>query len=359
MSTDHERDIRDRLGGALDTITPPSPPVGAVMRQGRTIRMRRRAVLAAGLAVVVGLGIALPGLVGHVRAAPPVQQPSYRVTVNPPRSTPSRLTFSGTINGKPWRISLNWDGGNIMEGGPGLPFDSMTDMSPDGAPANLGQLGSSSRETMVGQVRRDVAYLALNQLRGSVVYLNPVRWHNERWVGVEFPANLRLRSVVAYSGHAELAYAIPFGANSIEGWLVPGQRVLARRTVQIASGTLSGKRWSVYGYAGPWGICFQTIGGDGGDCLDGAGSAIAHGHLTQWMGCGGGPGQISSGQVASDVSYLKFRLADGSTQRVVPAGLAGHRYFAFVIGAHQRVVSWTAHRASGQVLGGGHSWRTC
>ena len=81
MSTDHEREIRDRLGGALDTIAPPSPPVGAVLRQGRTIRMRRRAV-AAGLAVVVGLGIALPGLIGHVHAAPPgaAQLPGDRRT---------------------------------------------------------------------------------------------------------------------------------------------------------------------------------------------------------------------------------------------------------------------------------------
>ncbi len=110
MSTDHEREIRDRLGGALDTIAPPSPPVGAVLRQGRTIRMRRRVAVAAGLAVVVGLGVALPGLVGHVHAAPPVQ-PSYRVTENLPRSTPSKLTFSGTINGQPWRFAIDWHHG--------------------------------------------------------------------------------------------------------------------------------------------------------------------------------------------------------------------------------------------------------
>ncbi len=77
------------------------------------------------------------------------------------------------------------------------------------------------------------------------------------------------------------------------------------------------------------------------------------------MGCGGGPGQFTDGLAAPDVGYLKFRISDGTTQRVVPAGLAGHRYFAFVIGAHLRVVGWTAYRASGQVLGSGHSWRTC
>ena len=61
MSTDSEREIRDRLGEALGTITPPSPPVDVVLGQGRTIR-RLRVAVAAGLAAVVGLGVALPGL---------------------------------------------------------------------------------------------------------------------------------------------------------------------------------------------------------------------------------------------------------------------------------------------------------
>ncbi len=355
MSTDHERDIRDRLGGALDTITPPSPPVEAVLRQGRTIRMRRRAAVAAGLAVVIGLGVALPGLVSHVHAAPPAVR-SYRVTDNPPRSTPSKLTFSGTIDGRPWRFAIDWQHGAPVLIGPGMPSNSMTDLSPGGAPANLAGSGVGTRLALAGQVRRDVSYLALNQPGGSTVDLTAVRWHGRRWVGVLLPVSLRLRTAVAYSTRGEVAYAVPF-RGTINVWLRPGQHGLRRQTVRIATGTLDGKRWSFTGYAGPWGICLRATGGNDDVCL--GRSSLGPGQLTGWMGCGGGPGQFTNGLAAPDISYLKFRISDGTTQRVVPAGLAGHRYFAFAIGAHLRVVGWTAYRASGQVLGSGHSWRTC
>lgn len=354
MSTDNEREIRDRLDGALGTITPPGPPVGEVLRQGRTIRTRRRVVAAAGLAVVVGLGVALPGLVSHVHAAPTLQH-SYRVTDNTPRSTPKTLTFSGTINGKRWRFELDWDGGKVMEQGPGLPFSNLTDMSPGGDPANLGGAGTGTREALAGRVRRDVSYLAMNQRDGSSVDLPVVRWHGQRWTGIIIPPRMPLSTVVAYSTHGELAYAVPF-RDTINVWLRPGQHGLRRQTVRIAAGTLNGKHWSYTGYAGPWGICLWTTGGSG-SCL--GRSTLAHGQLTGWMGCGGGPGQITDGRAAADVSYLKFRISDGTTLRVVPAELAGDRYFAFVIGLHLRVVGWTAYGSSGQVLGTGHRWRTC
>lgn len=243
-----------------------------------------------------------------------------------------------------------------MQTGPGQVSADMTDLSPDGKPANLAEFGAGVRTSMVGQVRRDVSYLALNPNSGPTIILRPVLWHGHRWAGVTVPASLRLRSVVAYSGHGEVAYAIPF-RGTINAWLRPGERGLRTQTVRIAAGTLDGKHWSFTGYAGPWGICLWTTGGGGDSCL--GRSTLGPGQLTGFMGCGGGPGQISNGLAAPDVAYLKFRISDGTTLRVVPAALAGHRYFAFVIAAHLRVVGWTAYRASGQVLGSGPSWRTC
>jgi len=87
MSSDNEREIRDRLGGALDTVTPASPPVSAVIRQGRNLRTRRRIGVAAGLAVVIGLGVALPGIIRQV-SPQPAAPAHYRVTVSPPPPAP-------------------------------------------------------------------------------------------------------------------------------------------------------------------------------------------------------------------------------------------------------------------------------
>lgn len=360
MNTDNEREIHGRLDAALGTITPPGPPVAEVLRHGRTIRMRRRAVAAAGLAAVVGLGIALPGLVAHVGATPSLTH-SYTMTVNPPRSTPSKLTFSGTINGKRWRIYLTWQRkaepgvGHITQIGPDLPFSNVNDLSPDGQPASFQVVGGGSTpEAWTGQVRSDIKYLALNLPGGSSVDMAPVRWHGARWVAFRVPPRPWLRSVAAYSRGGEVAYAVPFGA-SLETWLQPGQHGLARQTVPIGSGTINGRHWSFTGYAGPWGLCLHGENGTGG-CFAGHQSVVRRGQLVGWLGCGtlglSARSEFWNGQAASGVSYLEFRLAGGSPLRVVPVRLAGYRYFAVAYG-DQRPLTWTAYGTSGQVLGHG------
>lgn len=358
MSTDSEREIHHRLGEALGTITPPSPPVDVVLGQGRTIRTRRRVAVGAGLAVVVGLGIALPGLVGHTRAAPPVQ-PSFRMTVNPTRDTPRKLTFSGAINGKPWRFDVGWNRGDIVQSGPGAAENIMGNMPLGGQPGSFDEpglgSGADAQLIIVGRVRGDVSYLALNEPGGQVVYVSPVPWHGQRWIGVAIPARLRLRSVVAYSDRGELAYAVPFTDNTVNVWLKPGQRGLARQTARIATGVLDGKRWSYEGYAGPWGVCFRTSVGNG-SCLEAYGSRLRPGHFISWLVCGSfedAGSQLWNGQAAPDVRYLKFRLSDGSVQRVLAVPLAGYRYFAVAFAGHQHLTGWTAYEASGQVLGSG------
>ena len=365
MSTDSEREIRGRLDAALGTITPPSLPADAIRRQGRTIRMRRRAAVAAGLAAVVGLGVALPGLVAHVNTAPPVKH-SYRVTVNPTRDTPSKLVFSGSINGQAWRFELDWDKGQIMQQGPSEAEDNLGDIPLDGQPgwfdeAGLGS-GPNAQLQLAGRVGLDVTRLAFNEPGGRTIYVTPARWHGERWAGVGIPARQRLRSVVAYTARGELAYAIPFTDNSINVWLKPGQHGLARQRARIAAGVFDGKRWWFEGHAGPWGICMRTSVGNGGDCLQAYGSRLAPGHFVTWLSCGpwdGPASQFWSGQAAADVSYLKFRLSDGSRLRVVPVALAGYHYFALVFGGHQSLAGWAAYGAAGQTLGSGSVAQNC
>lgn len=359
MSTDNEREIRSRLDTALGTIDPPGPPVNAVLRRGRTIRMRRRAAVAAGLAAVVGLGIALPGLAGHVHAAPPVTH-SYRITVNPVRETPSKLVFTGTFNRKPWQFDFQWNKGNVMQDGPGVSSDDMGDQPLGG---QLGWFNETSSDTgpdaellFAGRVGQDVSLLALNEPDGQTINVYPVRWHGQRWTGIMLPARQNLRSVIAYSGRGELGYAIPFD-NTVSVWLKPGQHGLARQRARIAAGVLNGKRWWFKGYAGPWGVCFRSSAG-GGSC----GARLKPGHFISWLGCGsfdGAGSTIWNGQAASDVSYLKFAVSDGSVQRAVPVSLAGNRYFALVFGAHRNPTGWTAYGTAGQVLGTGRVSPKC
>jgi hypothetical protein len=68
MSVAGERDLLEQLGGALDGITPPEPPVGAAVRKGKIIQAGRSLGIVTGLAVLAGLGMGTPGLL-HQSAA--------------------------------------------------------------------------------------------------------------------------------------------------------------------------------------------------------------------------------------------------------------------------------------------------
>jgi hypothetical protein len=71
MSIVDERDLRERLDGALDAITPSPAPVGATLRNGKIIRAGRNIGIAAGLAIGAGLVVAAPALL-HQPARPGV-----------------------------------------------------------------------------------------------------------------------------------------------------------------------------------------------------------------------------------------------------------------------------------------------
>ena len=104
-------DLRDRLDDMLAKLAPSPAPIEAAMRQGKRIRWRRRATAAAGLAMVIAAAAIVPSAV-HFGAAPEPAT-THRgvhnsVTVQPsgPHSPEGEIAL-GTINGKPWRITIS------------------------------------------------------------------------------------------------------------------------------------------------------------------------------------------------------------------------------------------------------------
>lgn len=359
MSTDNEREIRDRLGVALDTIEPSLPPTGAVMRRGRSLRVRRRVGVAAGLAVVVALAATLPGVIGH-RPSPPENPPHHdKVTQNPPTVTPRKLTFSGTINNKPWRLSLSYSHGRISTNGPDGFLADGPSPETGGQPAVLDWGGDGTVTNMEGPVSRNVVRLVLRVPGWASLVLDPVRWRGHRWFGIALPARMHLKSLTAYSGSGEIAHAIPFGHNQFNIWLRPGQHGLARQTVRVGSGKFDGKRWSISGYAGPWGLCFHDTAGNG-TCLGDLGSRLSGGELTTGISCSGGrgSGKFELAQAAASVGYLRVRLSDGTVKELPAVRLAGRRFYAFTMGAKERFASWAAYGPSGRRIGSGKGF-TC
>jgi hypothetical protein len=81
MSIVDERDLRQQLDRILDAIMPPDAPVKAAARKGKLIQAGRSLGVVAGLAVVAGIGVGIPGLlnqpareVSHARPMVMVEQ---------------------------------------------------------------------------------------------------------------------------------------------------------------------------------------------------------------------------------------------------------------------------------------------
>src|SRR5206468_4486510 len=103
VSIDDPRDLHERLDLAIGAIIPREAPVGGAMRRGRGLRLRRRAVVAAGAAAVVAAGVVGVPTLRHADAEHPVA--SYSAAVRPPGPhSPPGLIASGTVNGQRWQL---------------------------------------------------------------------------------------------------------------------------------------------------------------------------------------------------------------------------------------------------------------
>jgi hypothetical protein len=349
MSSDDERDLRQRLGSALDTITLPPAPVDTVLRKGRARRIRRHIAAAAGLAVVVGIGAAVPALVHQaVHQAPVSPAKNPTVTVNPVGpGSPRGLIGSGRINGKKWSLVVEKPG---TEGaakneqciqasgaasatsacGPLLTSDSTH-------PVGLTILG----QAYSGVLAPGVTGVTVTLADGAVLVLHPVEAYGQRYVAFAVPHSLPIARAVAYAGHTELKYTVPFNSSfgAVFGiWLRPGQRGLPRGTYRIGSGETV--------HAGPWGYCMT---GAVLDCIEADSPALGNSAgLVLSTGPGGADWVV--GTATSVVNHVRVHLSGGRilTARAVDCG--GPRFYAYVVPKGHRPLRVDYYSVSGHLL---------
>ena len=355
MSIDDERELRGRLDSVLEAIAPSPAPVAATLRRGRTIRIRRRVGVVAGLAAAIGITLAAPGLVHLIVRQPPVT-PEHRwaITVYPPGPHPSPGEIAwGTINGKRWQISID----TSVQAAPGQVCLGVTQTngqksgSDCAPPADLRQDPSpvifSGLETddgvsyMFGVVQPNVARVVIALSDDATLTLRPYRLGGERWVAFAVPTSLTIASATAYSDRSELGYAIPYGESFLT-WLRPGERGLPRATYVIGSGVANGIAWSVTLYVGPWGYCYSF-----GTCSSGP-------DLTDAIGIDSG--DYSAGEVAivesarPPVAYVVGTMSDGSTLSARAVDVGGLRFWAWVFPKRSQLRRVVLYSASGRQL---------
>jgi hypothetical protein len=361
MSTDDERELRRRLGGVLEAVAPSPAPVAATVRRGKMIRLRRQVAVAAGLAVMAGVSVGVPGL---LRAASHEQASAGRpkVTVNRlgPRAAEG-VIGSGTINGKRWQLVAQPPGS--AGAGPGnqcylatgaVPSDQACfgATGPAGGsadPAAFDTLGAGPAQVQYAAVAAGVTRLTVTLAGGTVLDLHPTEAYGQRYVAFAIPLPLAITRVVAYSARGEISQAIPFNsaAGDVIGvWLRPGQPGLPRVTRVVGSGPVAGGSWSVSVHAGPWGYCLT---GAVGSCLETESRSLGDQVATFSPSSRGSSGWVV-GTAGAAIGYARMNLPGGRYETAPVVDVGGQRFFAFAIPPDQRLVSVGWYAASGHEL---------
>jgi len=362
MVIDEERDLRNRLSAVLDQVPVPEAPVRAVLQGGKVIRARRRLGIAAGLAAAVVAAVTIPSLMHQLAHGGPADRehwPKVTVARLSGRVAPG-LIARGTAGNQKWRITFDRADQNslcvqIARDAPICMSGTAPSVS---GLATMTGLSTPTWNSFASPVGADVSRIIVSLSDGAVLKLHPFTLAGYRWVGLVVPRSLRIVEAIAYSGKRELGHSVPFtddGDQTLVTWLRPGQAGPARSTRRIGSGVAAGARWSVVGYAGPWGYCEvltaqnhhgsscqQARVGHPGSELIGPASAT----LGRWV----------VGTARPDVAYLVLTLSDRATLRVPVVEFAGMNWFALAITARPRIVSWRAYDAAGHELYGGPGW---
>jgi hypothetical protein len=365
VSIDEQPDLYERLDRAVAAITPRAAPVDLAMRRGRAIRFWRRSAVAAGVAVVVAAGVAVPVLRHDTEGPRPA--PLFTATVQPPGPhSPPGLIASGTVNGQAWRLVASKPGSNgaprgqqvIQTSGAAFGADAPITVSPAFRPdANdpvlFGALSAGPVQVQFGPVQADVSYVTVRLGNGTALTLHPAEVYGARAVAFAIPVGASVISATAYSGRGEIATAIPFnqpgGTASFVTWLRPGQHGLARATGWVGSGSYLGGAWSVTAYLGPWGACLAATaaGTNADDCVDAASASALDTNVMFWTA---GVPAVAGGSAAASVARIVVTAPDGTTVQVHPVTVGGVKFFAFPIGKGPRPWKWTAYDGSGGVV---------
>jgi hypothetical protein len=365
-------DLREELEAVLGTAYPGEAPVEAAMRQGRRLRLRRRAAALAGVAAVaIAVTAGYPGL-SQKSAAPAPSAPAYQyITITPGRSSPPGTIAEGSIGGVPWSVSISDSfAGGCISGTVGTDFLSGNCYPPgmltpqhSGYPLFL--QGGSDPDYVVaaGGVEADVRYVILTLTNSQQLRLTPVRLDGHRYIAYATPAAIRVTMATAYLSNGQVLTAIPYyptglGIPQLVRWVGPGVHAVQSGAAVVGSGRIDGRSWYVTASIGAWGTCLQ--GGVAGDPPEITGASCwpsTQATTTQIdapLGDGQGTDlQLVAGSAAPAVTEVKVALTDGTSVRVPVRAAGSEKFWALALGRRQSVRHWTAYDAAGKQVASG------
>ncbi|MFI0898469.1 hypothetical protein [Streptomyces sp. NPDC020983] len=359
--------IAEQLGADIGRVEPGYAPVDAVIRHGKAIKARRRAMVGSALAVAVVLGTALPlALSGHQDGAPSATA-THRVTVDAPhKDGTGAAVFSGSIDGHAWNAPVEV----LHQGGPGgrsaciMSFGNCVSGPPvatDPAAVSASS-GPGQPDQYTVDFRADVKRVEIGLQNGQTLTLDPLPVSDHRIALFELPSGLHIRRITAYGADGkEVGFAIPFqqpgGASIAVTWDAPGAKpALSETSAQIASGVTPGsageEKWSVTAYVGPYGQCVVRSASQGGavsQCVNRDAKPPVSLPFTR-VKAKGTPYWLQS-EIDTSVDHLDVAYSDGTTRHLTPTRVAGHAFVGIVVPVGLEVESVSTFDSSGRQLG--------
>jgi hypothetical protein len=370
-----ERDLRAGLSALLDDVQPGQPPVAAVLRKGKVMRLSRRLVVAAGVAVAVAAAVVIPAALRGVGGQLPVSPVGK-----------AGVIASGRLEGQPWRIVVDQKAGRLCAGETGLRQScvSLRSLERLNGPGSLSLatvavalhsagmfLGLPPWNALFGIVRPDVTRVVMSLSSDRSVTLRPVLMAGYRWVGLVFaPINadseIFVTKVTVYSGATELGYSVPAPVyydaifrpgRDFVSWYRPGETGPAQRSGDIAGSGSGSHFWDAHVDAGPWGYCVTLQAPDGNNgipenCWSPA-SLRASARVIMRLGSPPAVPRWIVGTARPSVAYLLMELANGRSVKVPVAVFSGQGFYAMRIGPGPAITGWGAYNAAGRRLYGG------
>ncbi|MEY9926892.1 hypothetical protein ABH926_001517 [Catenulispora sp. GP43] len=343
-------------------------PVDATLKQGRTIRRRRRVVGGGALAIAAALSIGVPVAVagggsGYSSASGgpdgvyAATSTPGRVTVNPTILTHGKGQFSGTIDGKKWSIGfdnkncyyIEWTCGFDNQG-PDVKYAALTVNASAGEPDNY---------TLF--LQKQVATVNVTLADGEVLHFEAVPVAKTPVALFALPPGLGVAKIEVFDARgAEIAFSSPFsikGSFSVEGrWYKPGETPPpAAGPVELTRGKFGADNMVITAYTGPSGPCIVTdmAASLNADCTHATpitGSMRSEIGSSQEVSSSGKAAMAASGLVAPQVARLQLDYADGTSSPIDIKSLGGYRFFAYVLSGDKQTTGVTAFDAAGKPL---------
>ncbi len=353
-----ETALRRRLREEVDLAEIPPAPVEAVFRRRRAARARRLALISCGAAVIaaaVGVLAVSPGRTLHA----------------PNRTAGGGVFASGTANGRAWRLAAV----NLADPGyrclPGVVLDGQNGdlLQPGFAPGlTLGYAaflavypGRPAAGFAFLQLRPGVSSVTADLGDGTRLGLRPVTvtvcGQQFRLAGLRYPrqgvTRITARSAqgrpIGYTPSADIFNpASPLQAGT---WVNDQGATANAVSGQIGSGTIGGTSWGMQVTLGPNGECFDSTGAVGGSSICTTVSAPPKGaSLNLPFAMPVGPLILYPGTVTARTAYLLAHMSNGTTRRLVPAVVAGRKYFVLAVADRVRPTRLTLYDTHRHVL---------